>query len=87
MEERENSVHVSIFSLQVRSRKFTYPQDFNQIDKTRNHSKNSNVNLRGGNHNTVPFFKQVLELQELIQQVSKRFATVFSRIAKYYFGT
>lgn len=32
----------------------------------------------------MPFFKQVLELQELIQQVSKRFATVFSRIAKYY---
>lgn len=38
MAERENSVHVSIFSLQVRSRKFTYPQDFNQIDKTSNHS-------------------------------------------------
>lgn len=28
----------------------------------------------------MPFFKQVLELQELIQQVSKRFATVFQEL-------
>lgn len=28
----------------------------------------------------MPFFKQVLELQELIQQVSKRFATVFHEL-------
>lgn len=28
----------------------------------------------------MPFFKQVLELQELIEQVSKRFATVFHEL-------
>lgn len=28
----------------------------------------------------MPFFKQVLGLQELIQQVSKRFATVFQEL-------
>lgn len=28
----------------------------------------------------MPFFKQVLELRELIQQVSKRFATVFQEL-------